>query len=95
MEEQIARTPEEFAQRGLRYTKDQVEQLLEQTEDFVRENPTRAMAYALGAGFVLNRLPLVRIAGSIIRLLLLAFKPAVLVYGVSKLYQAAQSDEER
>ena len=36
---------------------------MEQTEDFVRENPTRAMAYAVLAGLVIDRLPVFRILG--------------------------------
>jgi hypothetical protein len=84
----------DVAERSLRYTKDQFEQVLEQTEDYVRENPARAVAYAVIAGFILNRLPIGRILGGFIRLLMLAFKPAILAYGATKLYQAAQNDDE-
>ena len=84
----------DVAERGLRYTKDQFEQILEQTEEYVRENPARSIGYALLAGFILNRLPIGRILGGFVRLLLVAFKPAILAYGATKLYQAAQSDEE-
>ena len=52
-EQQEAGTTEDIAERGLRYTKEQWEQLMAQTEDYVRENPTRAVAYALVAGLVL------------------------------------------
>jgi hypothetical protein len=41
----------------------------------------------------LNRLPLGRILSGLVRLLFIAFKPAVLAYGATKLYQAAQTDE--
>ena len=94
MDEEISGTSGDVAERGLRYTKDQLEQLLEQTEDYVRENPTRSIAYALVAGFILNRLPLGRILGGLTRLVFIAFKPAILAYGATKLYQAAQGDEE-
>ena len=83
----------DMAERGLRYTKDQFEQVLQQTEEYVRENPTRSLAYALLAGFILNRLPLGRIVAGVIRLGMHAFKPAVLAYGATKIYQAVQSDE--
>lgn len=83
----------DIAERGLRYTKDQVEQILGQTEAYVRANPTRSVAYALVAGFILNRLPVGRIVSGVVRLMMAAFKPAVLAYGATKLYQAAQSDE--
>jgi len=93
MDDQLAGTSEDIAERGLRYTKDQWEQLMEQTEGYVRENPTRAVAYAVVAGLVLDRLPVVRIMGALTRLTLMAMKPAILIYGATKLYQAAQQDE--
>ena len=94
MDEEISGTSGDVAERGLRYTKDQLEQLLEQTEEYVRENPTRSIAYALIAGFILNRLPIGRILGGLTRLVFIAFKPAILAYCATKLYQAAQGDEE-
>jgi hypothetical protein len=83
----------DIAQRSLNYTRDQFGEVLQQTEEYVRENPTRAMGFALLAGFVLNRLPLGRILSGIVRLLFLAFKPAILAYGATKLYQASQNEQ--
>jgi hypothetical protein len=94
MDEDFSGTSGDVAERGLRYTKDQLEQVLEQTEDYVRENPGRSIAYALAAGFILNRLPIGRILGALMRLVFIAFKPAILAYGATKLYQAAQGEEE-
>lgn len=94
MDEEISETSGDIAERGLRYTKDQFEQILEQTEEYVRENPTRSIAYALVAGFILNRLPIGRILSGIMRLVFIAFKPAILAYGATKLYQAAQGEDE-
>ena len=84
---------DDIAERGLRYTRDQFEQLMEQTEDYVRSNPTRAIMYAALAGLVLDRLPVGRMLGGVARLTLLAAKPAILIYGATKLYQAAQQDQ--
>ena len=92
MDQSLAES-EDIAERSLRYTKEQFEQIVEQTEDYVRENPTRAIAYAVVAGLILDRLPIGRILGGLSRLTLIAIKPAILIYGASKLYQAAQSDE--
>ena len=92
MDQQLAET-EDIAERSLRYTREQFEQIVEQTEDFVRQNPMRAVGYAVVAGFVLDRLPVTRILSGVARLSLLALKPAILIYGASKLYQAAQQDE--
>jgi hypothetical protein len=94
MDEEISGTSGDIAERGLRYTKDQFEQILEQTEEYVRENPARSVAYALVAGFILNRLPIGRILSGIMRLTFIAFKPAILAYGATKLYQAAQGEDE-
>jgi hypothetical protein len=94
MDEQLADTHEDIAERSLRYTKEQFEQILEQTEDYVRENPTRAVVYAVVAGLVLDRLPVFRIFGGLTRLALVAVKPALLIYGATKIYQAAQNDND-
>jgi hypothetical protein len=94
MDEEFSEASGDIAERGLRYTKDQFEQLLGQTEEYVRENPTRSVAYALIAGFILNRLPIGRILSAIVRLVFIAFKPAILAYGATKLYQAAQGENE-
>ncbi|MDQ6622389.1 MAG: hypothetical protein M3Y86_02740 [Verrucomicrobiota bacterium] len=92
MDDQLADT-EDFAERGMRYTRDQFQQIVEQTEDYVRENPTRAIGYAVLAGLVIDRLPVFRIIGAVTRLSLMALKPAILVYGATKLYHAAQDQE--
>lgn len=84
---------EDVAMRSLRYTRDQFSELLTQTEDYVRENPGQSMLYAFGVGFLFNRLPICRVLTGIAHLALVALKPAVLVYGATKLYQATQGDE--
>lgn len=93
MDEQFAGISPDIAERGLRYTKDQVEEVLQQTGDYVRQNPTQAVGFALLAGFILNRLPLGRILGGLVRLIFVAAKPAIIAYGATKLYQAAQTED--
>jgi hypothetical protein len=83
----------DIAQRTFRYTKDQLDDVLEQTEHYVRDNPAQAIGFALLAGFILNRLPLMRIFAGLIRFVLVLLKPALLAYGLTKLYEAAQRDE--
>ena len=83
----------DLAEQGLRYTKEQWDQILTQTEDFVRANPTRSLLYGVAAGFILDRLPVFGIFRGLMRLLLLALKPAILIYGASKLYQLAKDPE--
>jgi hypothetical protein len=81
---------EDLAERGLRYTREHFDELLTETEAYVRQNPVQSIAYALLAGFVLNRLGIGRILTGIVRLLLFALKPAVLIYGATKIYEATQ-----
>jgi hypothetical protein len=85
---------DDLAERGLRYTREHFDDFLAQTETYVRENPVQSLAYALLAGFVLNRLGIGRIIRGIVRLALLALKPAILIYGAAKLYEAAQEEEK-
>ena len=90
---QPAEITEDIALRGYRYTKDQIDEVLHQTEDYVRENPGQSMLYAFVAGYLLNWLPIGRILGTIFRLLLVAFKPAALIYGAIRAYQALQDEK--
>ena len=83
-----------MAERGLRYTREQFDDIVAQTETYVREKPVQSIAYALLAGFVLNRLGIGRILSGVVRLALFALKPAILIYGAAKLYEATQ-DEDR
>ena len=91
--EQMTGASSDIAERGLQYTKDQWDEIISQTEDFVRENPTKSLLYGVAAGFILDRLPVFRILGVFLRLLLMAFKPAILIYGATKLYQAVKTEE--
>ncbi len=84
---------EDFSQHSLQYAKDQFDAVLSQTEDYVREKPAQSLLYAFLAGFIVNRLPVGRIVGGVFRLSLLALKPAILIYGATKLYQATQEEE--
>jgi hypothetical protein len=84
----------DLAERGLRYTREHFDELLTETEAYVRENPVQSLAYAVLAGFVLNRLGIGRIVSGLMRLLLFALKPAILIYGAAKLYEATQEEEQ-
>lgn len=84
---------QDLAERGLRYTREHFDELLSETETFVRENPVQSIAYAILAGFILNRLGVGRILNVIVRLALFALKPAILIYGAAKLYEATQQEE--
>jgi hypothetical protein len=87
------RAHEDLAERGLRYTREHFDELLTETQIYVRENPVQSIAFAVVAGLILNRLGIGRILSGVVRLLLFALKPAILIYGAAKLYEATQEEE--
>jgi glucose-6-phosphate dehydrogenase assembly protein OpcA len=93
MNKRSAEEPDDLAERGLRYTREQFDEIRHQTEDYVRENPAQSLFYAFVVGLILNRLPIGRILGGVFRLALFALKPAILIYGATKLYQAVEDEE--
>jgi hypothetical protein len=92
MNRSSAEVAAEFPERGLHWVK-QVETALSETEGYVRERPAQSLLCAFVAGYILNRLPLGRIVGGLFRLLVVALRPAILIYGAAKLYQAAQEEK--
>ena len=93
MDQLSAEVAAELPERGVQWVKDQVETVLSETEDYVREKPAQSLIWAFVAGYVLNRLPLGRVLSGLLRLLIVALKPAILLYGAAKLYQAAQEEQ--
>jgi hypothetical protein len=92
MNQSSAEIAAELPERGLQWVKDQVEAVLAETGSYVREKPAESLLCAFVAGYILNRLPLGRVVGGLFRLLIFALKPAILIYGAAKLYQAAQEE---
>ena len=87
------RKSDDLPERSFHYAKEQFNAVIDQTEDYVREKPAQSLLYAFVAGLIANRLPLGRIAGGLLRLGFFAFKPAILIYGATKLYQAMEEDK--
>ncbi len=83
----------DIALRGVRYAQDQFSEVVKQAEEFVREKPGQSLLIALVAGMVLNRLPLGRLFGGVVRLLIFALKPALLLYGATKVYEIVQEED--
>jgi hypothetical protein len=92
MDQSSAEVVAEVPERGVQWVKDRVEAVLTETESYVREKPAESLLYAFVAGYILNRLPFGRVLGGLFRLLIFALKPAILIYGAAKLYQAAQEE---
>jgi hypothetical protein len=93
MDQSSAEVAAELPERGVQWVKDQVGAVLSETEDYVREKPAQSLVWAFVAGYVLNRLPLGRVLSGLLRLLIMALRPAILIYGAAKLYQAAQEEQ--
>lgn len=93
MNQSTAEVVAEFPERGAQWVKEQFETVVSDTGDYVRQKPAQSLVWAFVAGFLLNRLPVGRVVGGLIRLLLFALKPAILVYGAAKLYQRTQEQE--
>src|SRR5436190_21301902 len=83
----------DIALRSVRYAQDQFSEALTQAEEFVREKPGQSLLIAFLIGFILNRLPVGRLLGGLVRVLLIALKPAILVYGATKVYEAVQEND--
>jgi hypothetical protein len=93
MKQSSAEVAAELPERGIQWVKDQVQVALNETGEYVREKPAQSLLWAFVAGYILNRLPLGLIVNGLFRLLLLALRPAILIYGAAKLYQAAQEEK--
>jgi hypothetical protein len=93
MNQSSAEVAAELPERGVQWVKDQVEAVLTDTQSFVREKPAESLVCAFAAGYVLNRLPLGKVLSGVLRLVIFALKPAILIYGAAKLYQASQEQE--
>ena len=83
----------DIALRSVRYAQDQFSGVVTQAEEFVREKPGQSLLIAVLAGFILNRLPIGRLFGGVARLLMFALKPALLLYGATKVYEVIQEEE--
>lgn len=56
-------------------------EMMEKTEQNIREHPDEAALLSLGIGFLLAQFPLRLLLAAVARAVLLALKPAALLYG--------------
>jgi hypothetical protein len=64
--------------------------VLEDTKAFIRKNPSRALALAAGAGFVLQSAPVGRLIGGLLRVSFALLQPALMVVGGIKVWEKIQ-----
>jgi len=65
------------------------------SEEYVRQNPTKSALVAMGAGFLLAQLPMRWMLVALVKLVFLVVKPATFIYAISKLMddiRAARAD---
>ena len=63
---------------------------LKTCEEKIRQSPTKAVLIAAGAGYCLNRLPILGILAIPLKLTSILAKPALLVLGAAKLYDIVE-----
>jgi len=64
--------------------------LVGETREYIRKNPTRALAIAVGAGFVLQSAPVGRLVGGLLRISFALLQPALLIAGGVKIWEKIQ-----
>ena len=67
-----------------------LDELRHRAEDYVREEPAKALGIALAAGIFLTIFPVGRLLFSLLRLSLSLLKPALLIFGGVKIYEELQ-----
>lgn len=75
--------------------KEKTIRLLEQWEDGVRRHPAKAILGAVGAGYLLHRLPVRSLLASGVKVAGSLTPPALLAYGAAKLCEILQQKTPR
>ncbi len=65
----------------------------EKCENCVRKSPTKAVLGAVGAGYLLHRLPIRAILVTQVRILAAVAPPVLLLFGAGKLFEFLQKQE--
>ena len=71
---------------------DSTSQHISDCEAYIRQEPLKAVGYAIGVGYVLRMLPVGGIISLLAKVILMAIKPAVLLYGAGKAYELIQKE---
>lgn len=67
----------------------------EAAEERVRQSPGKAVAIALGSGYILNKLPIAALFAVPIRLTAILAKPTLLILGAAKLYDIVEKQSRK
>ena len=85
-----ARSPERFIEDKLLEVRGSTQVCLDELAGHARAHPHQALLSAVGVGYLLRVLPTTRLLRVVLRLVFALLKPAVLIYGVSKLWEVSQ-----
>lgn len=81
---------EDWLLQGKEYAEDCVQRL----QSAIQEKPRVALLAALGAGFVLRRMPLGKIIGAQLKLTAGLIPPAIFAYGAAKVYETLKKSSK-
>ena len=84
--------PDKFLEDQFAGARSKAQVYVEDIAEYARAKPQQAMLSALGAGYILRMLPTARLLRVVLRLAFALLKPALLIYGISKVYSASQQD---
>ncbi len=68
-------------------TRSRIENLCQRTEEYVRQEPARAIGLAVGLGFLISVFPVFRLVSGLLRLFFGLLRPVLLCLGGIKLYE--------
>lgn len=61
-----------------------------EAKTYIRREPDKAVLWALAAGYVLRMLPLAAILNALVRLLLVTLRPAIVIFGATKVWETVR-----
>jgi len=71
-----------------------IESLMQRAEDFARHEPVKAVVSGLGAGFLINLLPLRAIASTFVGIAFACLRPAMLFLGLVKACEFCRTNKQ-
>jgi len=71
-----------------------VEDLSDRTQQFIREEPGKAVGVAVFAGLLLTVFPVGRVLGALVRLIFALARPLLLVLGALKIYEEFEKKQK-
>ena len=83
-------SPEQFIADQFAALKTNAQRCLDDVSAQTQLHPHQTLLWALGAGYVLRMLPTTRILSEVTGLAVTLLKPAVLIYGMSKVWHTMQ-----